>query len=114
MGWAVGEFKGRDIGYGVPAICDHPGCGTEIDRGLAYVCGGEPYGGEDGCGLFFCDEHLGYTEDVAAQRCERCCKGEPAFDPTPDTPEWINHKETDPSWAEWRASRAVARAEEQK
>lgn len=64
MGWEIGyddRWK-RDIGYGVPAVCDHPGCNTEIDRGLSYVCGGEPYGGEMGCGLFFCYEHLFYAE----------------------------------------------------
>jgi hypothetical protein len=46
MSWAIG-YDGRwkrDIGYGVPAYCDHPGCNEEIDRGLAHVCGGEPYG----------------------------------------------------------------------
>ncbi len=44
MSWAVGfdETWQRDIGYGVPAYCDHPGCMAEIDRGLSYVCGGEP------------------------------------------------------------------------
>ena len=37
MSWAVGFDSqwDRDIGYGVPAYCDHPGCGKEIDRGLA-------------------------------------------------------------------------------
>jgi hypothetical protein len=33
MGWSVGEGKdGRDIGYGVPALCDHPDCSEQIDR----------------------------------------------------------------------------------
>lgn len=42
MGWSIGFDSNwnRDIGYGVPAFCDHPGCTAEIDRGLAYVCGG--------------------------------------------------------------------------
>lgn len=53
MSWAIGydENWKRDVGYGVPAICDHPGCNEKIDRGLAFVCGGEPMGGEKGCGL---------------------------------------------------------------
>src|SRR5690606_23075125 len=53
MGWAVGYDSNwnRDIGYGVPTTCDHPGCNEKIDRGLSYVCGDEPYGGEHGCGL---------------------------------------------------------------
>ena len=35
MGWSLG-YDGRwkrDIGYGVPAVCDFPGCNEEIDRG---------------------------------------------------------------------------------
>lgn len=105
MGWSIGEFNGRDIGYGVPATCDYPGCGAEIDRGLSYVCGGEPYGGEHGCGLFFCGKH---REPVVSRRhvkyvCQRCAKGEVPFNPTPDVPEWVRHKLTDESWAQWRA-----------
>ena len=47
MGWSLGYDRNwkRDVGYGVPAICDDPECTEEIDRGLSYVCGGEPYGG---------------------------------------------------------------------
>lgn len=102
MGWAVGydDKWNRDIGYGVPATCDHPGCGKAIDRGLAYVCGGEPYGGEHGCGLYFCDEHMLIGGE--RQQCERCAEGDPPFEPTPDTAEWIEHKLTDESWGPWR------------
>lgn len=99
MGWAVGSFEGRDIGYGVPAKCDHPDCDVAIDRGLGYVCAnGEIYGGEDGCGRFFCTDHGG------GSMCERCEAGEEPFEPSPDTQEWIDHKMTDPSWQEWRES----------
>ena len=95
MGWAVGyddNWK-RDIGYGVPAYCDHPGCGAEINRGLAYVCCNElPYGGENGCGLYFCNQHRGF----------KCNKAHRKLQPTPDHPEWINHKLSDESWQEWR------------
>ena len=103
MGWAVGYDPNwrRDVGYGVPAICDHPGCGTAIDRGLGYVCGGRPYGGEEGCGLFFCDEHL-LVGGKGFQQCDRCLDGEPPFDPTPDTREWLDWKLTDESWEVWR------------
>lgn len=102
MSWAVGYDPNwhRDVGYGVPAICDRPDCEEQIDRGLSWVCGDEVYGGEDGCGLFFCDSHGGGT------LCERCENGLPPFDPKPDTDEWINHKMTDPTWAEWRAEHA--------
>ena len=102
MGWSIGfdENWKRDIGYGVPATCDHPGCGAEIDRGLAYVCGGEPFGGDEGCGLFFCGHHLWHGEEQP--QCVRCATGDKPFTPTPDTAEWNHHKLTDPSWQGWR------------
>lgn len=102
MSWAYAfdDNWQRDIGYGVPAFCDHPGCGAEIDRGLAYVCGGEPYGGDDGCGLFFCDRH---RQGYPRERCERCYQHARAFEPTPDHPKWMRHKLTHGSWESWRA-----------
>lgn len=110
MGWSLGFDSNwqRDIGYGVPAYCDHPGCMAEIDRGLAHVCGGEPYGGDRGCGLYFCGKHL-FLSARLPQLCERCLKrkGHP-FKPTPDHPEWIQHKATDSSWAEWRKENTSA------
>ena len=103
MGWQIGFDSrwNRDIGYGVPATCDYPRCGEAIDRGLPYVCGGEPYGGDDGCGLYFCDEHMLMPESDG-QQCERCGEGKPPFEPTPDTREWIEWKLADESWAAWR------------
>lgn len=104
MSWSIGYDSNwqRDIGYGVPAICDHPGCGAAIDRGLSYVCGGEPYGGDRGCGLYFCSAHLKLHERLP-QLCARCSpRVRKPFKPTLDTPEWINWKLTDESWAEWR------------
>jgi hypothetical protein len=109
MGWAVGFDSRweRDIGYGVPAVCDRPRCGTAIDRGLGYVCGGHPYGGERGCGLFFCEQHLsGWRKDgdsYDVRVCGRCDKSRAPYDPTPDTAEWIDWKLTDESWGPWRA-----------
>jgi hypothetical protein len=105
MGWSIGFDSrwNRDIGYGVPARCDYPGCAADIDRGLAYVCGGEPYGGEDGCGLYFCGEHLLLVAGGShRQQCERCIAGQPPFEATPDTREWIEWKLTDESWEAWR------------
>ena len=98
MGWSIGydENWERDIGYGVPAFCDYPGCGKDIDRGLYHVCGDAPYGGEHGCGLYFCGQHLLPT------LCERCESGEQPFEPTKEHPRWINHKLTDESWQQWR------------
>lgn len=101
MGWSIGFDPqwNRDVGYGVPAVCDHPDCNASIDRGLSFVCcGSQPYGGKDGCGLYFCyDHHVGQKGE-----CERCEGGEKPFEPKADTPEWINHKLTDDSWAQWR------------
>lgn len=107
MGWSVGydEHWKRDIGYGVPAWCDHPDCTKEIDRGLAYVCcGQEPYGGK-GCGLYFC-----YAHQTGYGKCEKCAKRRVPFKPKADHPMWIVHKLTDPSWAEWRATEEVTRS----
>ncbi|WP_334034713.1 hypothetical protein [Burkholderia cepacia] len=109
MGWSIGYDDNwqRDIGYGVPATCDHPDCNAKIDRGLAHVCGGEPYGGDDGCGLYFCSTHL------LPRRCERCSdRTDDAefspFEPKPDHPEWIEWKLTDPSWQQWRDENPAA------
>lgn len=108
MGWSIGFDTNwnRDIGYGVPAYCDHPGCPAEINRGLAYVCGGQPYGGDHGCGLYFCQDHLRTVgkRREHAQVCDRCMKGRgsTSFTPTADHPDWINHKLTDESWQQWR------------
>ena len=107
MSWAIGYDMSwnRDIGYGVPATCDHPGCGEEIDRGLSYVCGSLPYGGDHGCGLFFCTKHLRMASRKRgnAELCSKCYSGKgDCFEPTPDLPKWVRWKLTDPSWLEWR------------
>lgn len=137
MGWEIGydDRWGRDVGYGVPAQCDHPGCDVLIDRGLSYVCGADMYGGDMGCGLFFCDKHLFYSlpenedqffedyeEDESRDApegafvCERCHDWKErdayegtyeSFDPKPDVEEWCYHKATDSSWAEWREREGI-------
>ncbi len=104
MGWSIGYDSrwDRDIGYGVPAYCDHPGCRAEIDRGLSFVCGGEPYGGDAGCGLYFCGKHRSHAGPEGESICSRCERGEAPFAPAPEHPRWIRHKLTHKSWAEWR------------
>lgn len=107
MGWSIGYDNNwkRDIGYGVPAICDFPGCNEKIDRGLSYVCGGEPYGGEHGCGLFFCSNHLYYRtwrDGGTTPCCPRCNKYKNPYKPKPDCEEWIKWKLKDKSWKQWR------------
>lgn len=102
MSWSIGYDTrwNRDIGYGVPAWCDFPGCGKVIDRGLSFVCGGEPYGGEQGCGLYFCSYHLMVASGT--QLCLKCSLGGSPFEPKADHPDWLNFKMTDHSWEEWR------------
>lgn len=89
MSWAIGysERHKRDIGYGVPAFCDHPGCNEEIDRGLGYKCE------EEGCGCekFYCSTHL-YDTGIHTHE-------------VPDTrihPDWGRHLLTHESWGRWR------------
>lgn len=93
MGWSLGYDSNwnRDVGYGVPAYCDHPGCDEKINRGLAYVCCDQQmYGGEDGCGLYFCSNH----------RTAECTHH--GFKPAPEHPDWVRHKLTHDSWQQWR------------
>lgn len=81
MGWAHcgTDEEGREIGYGIPATCDHPGCNKEIHRGLDYCCGGM-HGGQGyydehhkvwfGCGRYFCYDHLTALGSLCPE-CER-------------------------------------------
>lgn len=104
MSWSLGVSEdGRDIGYGVPAWCDHPGCEEKIHRGQAFVCGAINTPGEDrGCGLHFCSAHSRWSTRFG-QLCSRCWPRKRApFERKPDHPEWIRHKLTHPSWAQWR------------
>lgn len=105
MSWAIGfDTKwNRDIGYGVPAFCDYPGCTDEIDRGLSYVCGGEPYGGDRGCGLYFCGNHIKVHERLP-QLCAHCSPRRLApFTPSKEHPKWAQWKLTHSSWEQWRS-----------
>ena len=69
MGWAFcgTNRNGVEIGYGVAAVCDEPGCTTLIDRGLAHLCG-EMHDDERTCAKYFCGEHL----YIYPPRCARC------------------------------------------
>ena len=77
MGWAYGRnANGREVGYSVDAICDDPTCTTQIDRGLAYCCGGMHDGDEHGCGDYFCEKHLFFAcpppNEPVPQLCAAC------------------------------------------
>lgn len=118
MGYSIGYSNGRDIGYAVPAPCDQPGCEKEIDRGMSYCCGS--FRSDDGCGLYFCEDHLYYHEDTqgdSAEFCDVCViylkllaidpdtayKSAPAgYDPKPDLLKWVIWKLYDQSWERWR------------
>ena len=103
MGWSIGwnERWQRDIGYGVPAYCDHPRCNETIDRGLSYVCADEPFGGDEGCGLYFCEKHRCHYKHEHSM-CLRCFRNAMPFTPKGEHPKWVKHLETHSSWAEWR------------
>jgi hypothetical protein len=103
MSWSIGfdSSWNRDIGYGVKCYCDHPQCWAEIDRGLSYVCGSEPYGGEHGCGLYFCCHHLRHIRH-GVSLCPRCARYKPPFKPKDDHRDWAWHKLRHDSWAQWR------------
>ena len=116
MGWEIGfdERWQRDIGYGVVAFCDYPKCNEVIDRGLDYVCAdGEPRGGDNGCGLYFCPKHHNHVRGKKYSMCTRCVNYRDPFQPKPDHPEWIAWKMTDPSWAEWRKENKVGEFSEE-
>src|SRR5579864_2569560 len=107
MSWAVGfdDHWQRDIGYGVPAICDYPSCNEKIDRGFSYVCcGEEPYGGDEGCGLYFCTKH----HNGIGGKCIRCEWHQNPFKSKPDIKEGMDWKLADDSWREWRKSLTTA------
>lgn len=72
MGWGNcgQDSRGRPIGYCHRGRCDHLGCESRIDRGLAYACGGmhgtSTLGGEgridwdashSSCEGYFCEVH---------------------------------------------------------
>ena len=68
--------QGKTIGYSVRAVCEHPGCEKQIDRGMSYACGGEHEDDYFCCDGYFCPEHLHVVElvdsrDVLAV-CENC------------------------------------------
>lgn len=109
MGYACYYVHNHDrhCGYAVPAVCEHPDCNEEIDRGLSYVCGDEPGGGEYGCGLYFCSRHMtGYRKPRGSDRyhqfCKRCHNYRSPFKPKPELREWMHWILKHPSWKDWR------------
>lgn len=123
MGYQVYKVGKRWGGYGVPAICEHPDCKKEIDRGMGYACGEEPFS-EIACDRYFCSKHLfivgwdqksgdagwckheqdidGTCDCVLVRVCERCRDDKQPFPYKPEHPDWIKHLLTDESWKEWR------------
>jgi hypothetical protein len=107
MGYEIYRVGDRWGGYGVPTICEYPGCNEEIDRGFANACGEEPFS-EIGCDRYFCSKHLQYHNfNIGGGRksslvCERCAKRKSPFPYKPEHPNWIKHLLTDKSWGEWR------------
>ena len=105
MGYQVYEVGNRWGGYGVPTICEQPNCTEEIDRGISYACGGEPFS-EWGCDRYFCSKHLFYhnfrNSDGGNLYCYRCVKYKNPFPYKPERKEWVQFLLKDKSWANWR------------
>lgn len=119
MGWSIGydDNLQRDIGYGVPAYCDHPDCKKVIDRGLAHRCGEGGDLSDEGCGMHFCADHLSHcyvdheedeSESCRGQLCPACAANQPRYPVKPDHPKWMRWKLRDMSWAEWRSENPKA------
>lgn len=87
-----------DLGNDVPAVCTHPECNVIVHRGLVHLCGTDPAGAGQGCGLHFCGAHLSGPE----QTCDRCANGDPPYDPKVDTPDFPEWRMTGQGWKEWR------------
>lgn len=76
MGWAHGILDGKEVGYAVADVCNEKGCDTEIDCGLAYLCGN--LYDDIGCGDYFCYAHLfcGPEGSGDCWLCKRCSERE--------------------------------------
>jgi hypothetical protein len=72
MSWSYGvNEEGKPIGYGVADVCNQEECKKDIDRGLAYKCGGTfSLHNDYGCTGYFCDEHLYFGKHD--QLCQKC------------------------------------------
>lgn len=115
MGYQVYAVGKRFGGYCVPAVCEQPECNKEIDRGVSYACGDEPFS-EFGCDLYFCEEHINDVyfngdercmseEDCDCEMirlCDRCKDNKTPFPYKPETKEWMKHLLKDKSWKKWR------------
>lgn len=71
MGWGNCGLDnlGRPIGYNFEGTCDYPECEEKIYRGLDAVCGSMHYGGEFGCGRYFCSKHLIIGKENLCPNC---------------------------------------------
>lgn len=106
--------------YWVPAICEHPECNEEIDRGVSHACWWEPFS-EHWCDRYFCSKHLEWVginndwtrlkEDHTDEEydradhpslCERCEKWESPFPYKKETKERVSHILSHESWEERR------------
>jgi hypothetical protein len=88
-----GVHDGEEGGYAHDTVCDRPGCGADIDRGLAYLCGDSPGGGEDACGGYFCEADLTSVPGGQHGRCIPCADAIEAASPCAQA----DHPNTRPS-----------------
>jgi hypothetical protein len=65
--YAAHEHADWMNGEHAPLLCEHPECGTRIERSEAYRCHG------DGCGgHFFCYAHLFHVAGQRGSLCSDC------------------------------------------
>lgn len=119
--------NGREQGYAVPAVCDHPDCTNLIDRGMGYVCLGDQEHTQS-CGGFYCSDHQelafvitedefeGLDDDESQELAESYGLDEkPEFDEdgychvcqhkpieNKESRVWLEHIMKDESWQKWR------------
>lgn len=77
MGYGTYDTTRGPADYAVDDVCHAEGCTTEIDRGLAFLCGDDPHSPAPGCGWWFCDKHLFYVHlggDTVVQLCPACAE----------------------------------------
>ena len=70
MGYGYYVIGDKECGYMVDAVCEEPGCDTQINRGLAYACGGEPGEVDWSCDGYFCYEHLIFPDIPYCGECD--------------------------------------------
>jgi hypothetical protein len=74
MGYGSYQTPLGMAGYNIDDVCNRDDCDEKINRGVDALCGDQPgYETSEGCGRWFCSEHL-YSSGMAdgLWRCPAC------------------------------------------